>query len=319
MPVIAPLVDNANTRFGPAIDLSYAANNWQGAALPKNFPLGDISELFGFISFGSMTLAMDPPSGELVLPASPQLAAALGNSFTSDHIIRNSDEPVDVFDGFRDDFDGFNFLGLSPIITAAQIGEVQAGTASPGNDLLTGTANDDTLNGLAGNDNIFGAAGHDRLYGGRGKDVIDGGNGQDKVHGGRGRDILRGGAGDDLIFGGRGNDRIIDERGNDRMKGGDGSDLFLFKDKISDGKDKIIGFDVTEDIIRVKIAAFGPFAEGTVLTGFDVRDLLLVQGVTIDFTSSKVTVTNGDSKLTAIIDGTTTEQDFWDANEFMFV
>ncbi|RDJ20095.1 hypothetical protein DWF00_16405 [Bosea caraganae] len=89
------------------------------------------------------------------------------------------------------------------------------GSATPGDDLLTGTAGDDALGGLAGDDVLSGLAGNDTL---------DGGADDDTLLGGEGNDALAGGSGDDDLDGGAGNDALIGGAGDDVLKGGDGVD-----------------------------------------------------------------------------------------------
>ncbi|HEY5795749.1 MAG TPA: metallophosphoesterase [Bosea sp. (in: a-proteobacteria)] len=87
--------------------------------------------------------------------------------------------------------------------------------ATPGDDVLSGTAGDDVMNGLAGDDVVKGLAGTDRLDGGEGDDTLDGGEGDDSLIGGIGDDDLAGGVGNDKLNGGAGDDTLV---------GGDGID-----------------------------------------------------------------------------------------------
>jgi VCBS repeat-containing protein len=83
------------------------------------------------------------------------------------------------------------------------LGEING---TPGNDVLTGTANDDIINGLSGNDSVFAGAGDDVVNGGSGNDYLRGEAGQDTLNGGFGVDFLRGGADADILNGGAGQD-----------------------------------------------------------------------------------------------------------------
>lgn len=123
--------------------------------------------------------------------------------------------------------------------------------ATPGADLLTGTAGNNVICGLGGSDRIRGLggddalhgdrcgarasaarrrrvaaprAGHDALLGGAGRDRLYGGPGRDRLRGGAGRDRLRGGAGRDRLRGGPGRDRLRGGAGRDRLRGGGGHD-----------------------------------------------------------------------------------------------
>ena len=66
--------------------------------------------------------------------------------------------------------------------------QLEAMTATAGNNLLTGTDDANWLDGLDGNDTISGAGGADKLLGGIGDDIIDGGAGIDLLTGGAGND-----------------------------------------------------------------------------------------------------------------------------------
>jgi Ca2+-binding RTX toxin-like protein len=118
-----------------------------------------------------------------------------------------------------------------------------------GNDFALGTKRAEVLVGEAGNDKLRGLGGNDRAYGGDGFDVLLGDFGNDRLFGGNDNDRLFGGAHRDLLIGGDGNDFLDGGRGNDRMNGGAGEDTFRFS-RIS-GRDVLIGFDPTEDTLRL--------------------------------------------------------------------
>lgn len=103
-----------------------------------------------------------------------------------------------------------------------------AGAATPGPDLLFGTAADNLIDGLAGNDTIHGYAGND---------ILNGGHGNDMIYGGLGNDVEFAGAGDDFVNGGEGNDSIEGESGNDILNGGNGIDML----RGGDGNDSLGG------------------------------------------------------------------------------
>jgi DNA-binding beta-propeller fold protein YncE len=140
-------------------------------------------------------------------------------------------------------------LGAGATANAVVVGPV---LATPGADVLTGTAADNVICGLGGSDTIRGLGGDDVLHGDSckakaaaagaaarrraGKDVLIGGAGRDRLEGGRGRDRLRGGAGHDRLHGGEGRDRLDGGRGNDAFDVRDGG-----RDDVEcgDGRDTI--------------------------------------------------------------------------------
>ena len=100
-------------------------------------------------------------------------------------------------------------------------------TATPGDDVLSGTAAGDRLFGLNGDDVLRGLLGNDLLDGGNGNDDLDGGPGRDTLRGQRGHDRLAGGDGDDVLLGGPGKDRLNGGKGNDKLTGNSGRDAFV--------------------------------------------------------------------------------------------
>ena len=115
------------------------------------------------------------------------------------------------------------------------------------------------VNGGAGNDILWGHArlattlsggiGNDMLRGGAGDDLLSGDAGRDRLFGGGGNDTLSGGEGDDLLFGGAGDDVLRGNAGSDRLHGGAGADTFIFA--AGDGRDVILDFDATSDVLRI--------------------------------------------------------------------
>jgi serralysin len=65
------------------------------------------------------------------------------------------------------------------------------GTATAGDDRLTGTSRADSISGLEGNDILIGLGGNDTLNGGAGNDRLIGGAGRDTLIGGTGNDVFR--------------------------------------------------------------------------------------------------------------------------------
>ncbi|NVM77439.1 Ca2+-binding RTX toxin-like protein [Duganella sp. SG902] len=143
------------------------------------------------------------------------------------------------------------------------IGELTANTASPGNDLITGSENNDSLDGLAGADTLRGLQGDDTYYIDNKDDVVD-----ESVDGGTdaalvgfaaagtytlaanvengvvtsgatvavnlvgndGNNALYGNAAANGLTGGAGDDTLVGGTGNDTMVGGTGNDLFVVTD-----------------------------------------------------------------------------------------
>ena len=110
-----------------------------------------------------------------------------------------------------------------------------AGTVSSGlthvSDNISGFENAVGTNGV---DTLRGDFGHNRLYGMRGNDGLLGGFGNDTLEGDTAADSVAGLGGMDQILGGDGNDIIIGGGNADTLNGGAGSDLFVYRDWISD-------------------------------------------------------------------------------------
>ncbi len=120
------------------------------------------------------------------------------------------------------------------------------GSAHSDNQIL-GLAGRDVLLGGYGDDKLLGGNGADHLSGRSGDDVLVGGKGKDSVLGGSGNDTIEGGRGRDQLFGGAGNDHLVGGAGKDRLIGGEGADTFAFSS--GDGKDRIVDFDSSEDVL----------------------------------------------------------------------
>ncbi|MEL6478252.1 MAG: choice-of-anchor I family protein, partial [Pseudomonadota bacterium] len=127
---------------------------------------------------------------------------------------------------------------------------------TPFDDHITTGALDNTVDGLAGDDKIITGNGNDTAFGGEGEDDIRLGRGDDVAEGGADDDFIRGFFGDDIIDGGEGDDRLFGDAGSDTISGGTGDDLmrggagpdtFVFGEDF--GLDRIIDFDVTEDLL----------------------------------------------------------------------
>ena len=114
-------------------------------------------------------------------------------------------------------------------------GDLQAGNALDGNDVIDGGAGVDIISAGGGNDTVYGGSENDTIYGGLGNDQIFGGDDNDTIFGdlqnetgGDGIDTLDGGLGNDTIYGGGGNDIFIGSLGNDTLKGGSGVDTLNY-------------------------------------------------------------------------------------------
>ncbi|HEY9641710.1 MAG TPA: type I secretion C-terminal target domain-containing protein [Coleofasciculaceae cyanobacterium] len=109
-------------------------------------------------------------------------------------------------------------------------------------DAIRGNQGDDRLDGGLGDDTLGGGLGSDRIWGRLGNDRLQGGHGEDWLYGGGGRDRLVGGSQDDVLVGGT---------GADTLKGGEGRDRFVYR-SAKEGRDRIIDFEVSQDIIDLK-------------------------------------------------------------------
>lgn len=120
---------------------------------------------------------------------------------------------------------------------------------SEGNDVLYGTDGDDYQDPVSQSGPLYGSGGNDLIYGFAGNDAVWGGTGDDTLYGGPGDDWLRGYYGSDVIFGGDGNDffESFDDGTDDTYHGGPGCDYFEFSSEI--GRDTIVDFDPTCEII----------------------------------------------------------------------
>ena len=128
----------------------------------------------------------------------------------------------------------FNLSGISQTFLGRDL--LGAGSETPVNDTLSGSASsdwmdgfagDDVLSGAQGNDYIFGNDGNDTLNGGGGNDILSGGKGDDTLNGGALADLLVGGAGNDILNGGDSGDKLMGGTGNDTINGGAGNDYIL--------------------------------------------------------------------------------------------
>ena len=125
-----------------------------------------------------------------------------------------------------------------------------------GDDDITGSRGNDLLSGGAGNDNITGSGDNDQILGGAGDDTIATNPGDDFVFAGAGDDFVTGNAGSELIFGGGGNDEIrrIGE-GADSVYGGDGDDVFVWRNFQADGTRDLIDGQAGVDVLELTVDA----------------------------------------------------------------
>ncbi|QAX29918.1 SdrD B-like domain-containing protein [Leisingera sp. NJS204] len=175
----------------------------------------------------------------------------------------------------------FEGSGLDDIIIGGSGGDTIAGRG--GNDGINGAGGNDSIQGSAGDDTIIGGEGDDDLSGNRGNDLISGGGGNDtiagsgdndQILGGDGDDDISANPGDDFIFAGAGNDTIDGNVGNelifagqgddeinrigegaDRAFGGDGDDVFVWRDFQADGVRDLIDGQSGIDTLEVQVAA----------------------------------------------------------------
>jgi serralysin len=95
---------------------------------------------------------------------------------------------------------------------------------------------------------------------------LTGTNVKDTLTGGAGNDTLTGLSGNDLLIGNDGKDQLLGGSGNDLLTGGEGKDIFRLISAVS--VDKITDFNVVDDTIQLKKAAFGAFAtKGVINSG----------------------------------------------------
>jgi Ca2+-binding RTX toxin-like protein len=131
-------------------------------------------------------------------------------------------------------------IGFSGFVTEVRIVGLNDAGGSPGYDVVNVRALSAGLVDLDENN---------RLTGSDKGDIVDLGAGRDVFRGGKGNDVASGGGGRDKIFGQKGDDVLNGGRGNDRLSGGAGEDAFEFARR--DGKDTILDFDASEDIVRI--------------------------------------------------------------------
>ncbi|MDQ3246777.1 MAG: hypothetical protein M3Q52_07820 [Pseudomonadota bacterium] len=99
-----------------------------------------------------------------------------------------------------------------------------------------------------------------------------------RIAGNSGTNSLSGGGGDDILVAGAGNDILDGGEGNDLLQGGTGADIFLFGDALDAGIDRLIDFNVNEDMIHLEQSAFagldgaGLLPESAFHTGSSAQD-----------------------------------------------
>ncbi len=141
----------------------------------------------------------------------------------------------------------FEGSGLDDIIIGGSGGDTIAGRGgndgidgAGGNDSIQGSAGDDTIIGGEGDDDLSGNRGNDLISGGAGNDTIAGSGDNDQILGGDGDDDISANPGDDFIFAGAGNDEIDGNVGNDLIFAGQGDDEI---NRIGEGADRAFGGD----------------------------------------------------------------------------
>jgi serralysin len=114
------------------------------------------------------------------------------------------------------------------------------------------------------------ATGVERLdyTGGNFRSFVSGGKGKDTLSGGNQDDSLRGIDGKDRVSGGAGNDMLNGGNGKDKLNGGAGEDTFVFDAAPGNGNaDRVSGFVVAEDTLRLSSADFAGLALGALAAG----------------------------------------------------
>lgn len=142
-------------------------------------------------------------------------------------LIAKGSQLVTYMHGLNPDVGGGFVLQGQTFSTAASWGSRTAGTAAA--NTLTGGLRDDVFAGRGGNDS---------LTGGGGNDILRGETGGDTLSGGAGRDMLTGGI------------------GADKLTGGGGEDVFIYA-SASEGGDRILDFDGSQDRLILTSAGFG--------------------------------------------------------------
>jgi Ca2+-binding RTX toxin-like protein len=131
--------------------------------------------------------------------------------------ISDSESATTFFAGLSDQITVKDWYRLSGTATKSEIEQFvfsNVGTINVENMVLgatTGSASDgnDTLTGSVGNDWITGNGGDDVIDGSYGDNILVGNAGRDTLKAADGNDILIGGADDDVLFGGAGADQLI--------------------------------------------------------------------------------------------------------------
>lgn len=118
-------------------------------------------------------------------------------------------------------------VGIISRFVGSRAADTMLGGATGDGVVFDGQGGADSLQGSVEGDWLIGRAGADTLVGHQGDDTLDGGVGDDVIIGGEGRDLLRGGVGADVF---------VYEATTDSTKA-------------SAGRDRIMDFDVTQDII----------------------------------------------------------------------
>ncbi len=123
---------------------------------------------------------------------------------------------------------------------------------------------------LEGIENVTGSAHNDTIIGTNGANVLSGGEGSDELRALDGNDELSGGEGNDALTGGR---------GIDRLTGGAGQDTFVFTSlndsEMANWKPQDVILDFTKYHDKIDLSQLS----------FDISDLLVVDGISIDGTN----------------------------------
>ncbi len=197
-----------------------------------------------------------------------------------------------------------------------------AGGATPGSDVLRGTAGADIIDGLGGDDRIYGEAGNDTLIGGDGNDTLYDGPGADVLRGGAGNDSLYASSdAPDQLYGGSGDDTYFDVDPTDVIVelAGEGNDRIQTSWSVDLGGATVGGMVSGAGLAQVEYATIAPGAiasaygnalgntlvgneQGNTLEGRDGNDHLSTGGGTGNEVGGTIDVLrggNGDDTLDA--------------------
>lgn len=201
---------------------------------PSNGAWVEITKLS--LDVADVMTAIETDGGRAAGPALTELIYGL------DWIILGQDNQDFIYESAPVSFDGNDTVKLGE--------DMDDFFSAGGDDVVYAEGGDDRVIAGDGNDYVSGGNGRDTIEGNNGDDLLEGDGGRDRISGLNGKDTLDGGGGQDNLRGGRGDDVIIGGTGHDRLSGGTEADIFIFNQSPKEGNDKIIDFDVTEDVLH---------------------------------------------------------------------